>query len=190
MVGGNRAVLVAVLVVMALVAVSCSSEPPAHKAAVKKAKVRTTTTTTSTTLPPPTTTFLLPTTTEPLTTTSTAATTTTQPAPEGTVQFGDVQAQTFGYYDTCKDVSFEANNASNTTVIAVSVMFTMTEYSADGSFLDPGPTQGPSAMTVYLLPGAQQQLDVQVCPHSYDLLPAPGDYMEVTGVSGTFTWDN
>jgi hypothetical protein len=116
------------------------------------------------------------------------APTTTQPIPEGPVRFEDAQAQTFGYDDGCNDVSFEVNNESNTSVDAVSVTFTLNEYGATGSYLDPGPTQGPYGLTVSVLPGTQQQLDVQVCPPVSMLLPAPGDYFQVSGVNGSYTW--
>ena len=113
--------------------------------------------------------------------------TTTRPIPEGSVRFVNVQAQTFGFNSLCNDVSFGIDNESNTTVDSATVMFTLNRYSVEGSYLGPGPTQGPYGMTVYLLPYTQRQVSVQVCP-PVSMLLGQGEYFQVTGVSGTYTW--
>lgn len=136
---------------------------------------------TSTTVPVMTTT-----TTTPVVTTTTTPVV-TQPVPEGSVSFDNVQAQTFSLNDGCNDVSFGIDNESNTTVASASVMFTMTKYSGDGSYAGPGPTQGPYGATVYVLPYTQRQLSVQVCP-PVSLLLGDGEYFQVTGVNGTYSW--
>lgn len=132
------------------------------------------TTTTTTTLVIPTTTTVVP---------SVA----TQPVPEGSVQIDNAQPQTFSLNNGCNDVSFGIDNESNTPVDSATVMFTMNTYSADGSYNGPGPTQGPYGVTVYVFPYSQKQVSVQVCPN-VGMALGSGQYLQVTGVSGTYTW--
>jgi len=190
--------LVGLLCLSSVVLVSCAGTPAAHHdLAVPTARpapstssqppgptgtaVPSTTTTTTTPVVPTTTTPVVPTTTTPVVSTA------TQPIPEGSVSFNNVQAQTFAYFDGCKDVTFEIENGSNTAVDSVSVTFTLNEYGADGSYLAPGPTTGPLEVTAYAPPFSQQQSSVQVCPGESTLLPSE-DYFQVTGVSGSYSW--
>lgn len=123
----------------------------------------------------------------PPTTPVTTPVVTTKPAPAGYVRFVNAQAQTFSLSNGCNYVSFVIDNESNTNVAYASVTFTMDKYSSGGSWAGGGPTEGPYGVSTDVFPYSQHQYSVEVCP-SVGLLLLQGEYFQISGVSGTYTW--